>query len=67
MPTVQPDAEIMVRHNPQVRPDAVRHIDALMAKLDRLGIEPTRYRLACPFSLSLKSIKKSLRGQSEHK
>ena len=51
MPT---DIDSIVRDNPQVSTDYLMRVDALLKRLDRLGIRKTEYGLETPFSLSLR-------------
>ena len=59
-PNFNVDVAAIVAANPKVDPDSVARTEALVRRLSRLGIKATGYRLASPFSSSLK-IKKMRR------
>ena len=50
----QLDIEAIVKSNPQISPGCLERVESLWTRLDRLGIRETEYRLATPFSSSLR-------------
>jgi hypothetical protein len=61
MSNMRLEADLIIKNNPQTSAEAQQRVDALMERLDRLGIRGTGYRLASPFSLSLRKVHKGSR------
>jgi hypothetical protein len=58
MPNMTLDVESIIKQNPGVSRESLRRAEALMIRMSKLGIEKTGYRLASPFSSSLRKIHK---------
>lgn len=67
MPNMMIDVESIVEHNPQVSRGSLLRAEALMVRMCKLGIEKTNYRLASPFSSSLRKIRKASRSGKSRK
>jgi hypothetical protein len=60
MPNIKTlDIQTIIQDNPQVSAESLRRVEMLVDRLNRLGIAKTDYRLASPFSLSLRKIHKA--------
>jgi hypothetical protein len=60
MPNIKTlDIQTIIKDNPQVSAESLRRVEMLVDRLNRLGIVKTDYRLASPFSLSLRKIHKA--------
>jgi hypothetical protein len=57
------DVETIIKQNPHVSLASLRRAEALMARMHHLGIEKTGYRLASPFSSSLRKMHKAARNE----
>lgn len=58
------DLDSIVANNPQISVESLRRIDSLVKRIKRLGIQETPYRLASPFSSSLKKMRKGRRREA---
>lgn len=54
MPNAQAEIESIIKNNPQTSLESLQRADALLERMNRLGVQETTYRLASPFSWSLK-------------
>ena len=63
MPQQTIDVESIIKQNPRVSLESLQRAEAIMGRMRHLGIEKTSYRLASPFSSSLKKIRKAARKE----
>jgi len=54
MPITVLDPEAIVAQNPNTSIEALRRAETLVERMTRLGIQPSAYQIASPFSSSLR-------------
>jgi hypothetical protein len=53
------DVESIIKNNANVSVESLRRVESLIVRMRKLGIEKTSYRLASPFSVSLRKMHKA--------